>query len=111
MTVPNVYGDTADVAQQILQGDGFTVTAKTVTGSAGSTPGDVFATNPSAGTSVARGSAVTIYVAAQSPSPTASPTPSATPTTSSPTPTPSDGGGPGGNGNGNGNGGGGGGGN
>ena len=110
VTVPNVSGDTAAVAQQILQGDGFTVTAKTVTGSAGSTPGDVFATNPSAGTSVARGSSVTIYVAAQSASPTASPTPSATPATTSPTPTTSAGGGPGGNGNGNGNGNGGGGG-
>ena len=76
--VPGVVGDSASTAQQVLQGDGFKVVTKTLAGPANSTPGDVFQQNPNAQTSVAQGSTVTIYVAAQPPSPTpSSPSPTA----------------------------------
>ncbi len=94
VTVPNVSGDTASTAQQILQGDGFKVATKTVSGPASATPGTVFQQTPAAQSSVAQGSTVTIYVAAQ-PSPTASP--SASPT-ASPSPTATNSGGNGGGG-------------
>jgi len=86
--VPNVIGDPAATAQQILSGDGFHVVTKTVAGPAGSTPGDVFDQTPSSGT-LPSGGTVTIYVASQpppSPTPTQS-TPSPTPSPSSPSPT------------------------
>jgi serine/threonine-protein kinase len=87
--VPNVVGDSASTAQQILQGAGLTPVTKTVSGPASATPGTVFTQTPGAQSSVARNSTVTIYVAATPPSPTASPTPKASPTSSaSPTPTP-----------------------
>ncbi len=83
--VPSVIGDPAGTAQQILQGDGFTVVTKTVAGPAQSTPGNVFSQNPSGGT-LPTGGTVTIYVAAQpAPSPTPStpsPSPSSSPTSS-----------------------------
>ncbi len=85
VNVPSVVGDSASTAQQILQGDGFKVDPKTVTGPSGATPGDVFQQTPSGSSSVPQGSTVTIYIAAQP----ASPTPSAP----SPTPSQSQGGG------------------
>ena len=109
-TVPSVTGDSASTAEQILQGAGFNVIPKTVSGApASTTPGDVFQQNPAGNSSAAQGSTVTIYIAAQSASPTPSPTPSATQSASpAPSPTssglPSGGGGNGGGGNGNGNG-------
>jgi len=108
VTVPSVVGDSASTAQQILQGDGFNVNTKTVSGPSTAQPGDVFQQTPAPNSSVAQGSTVTIYVAQQ---PTASPTPSPTPSQSQPSGggSPSTGGFFGGGGNGNGNGGGGGG--
>jgi len=87
-----VVGDSASTAQQILQGDGFKVDAKTVAGPSSATPGDVFNQTPSGNSSVPQGTTVTIYVAAQ-PTPTTSapnPTPSQSqPAGNNPTPTPS----------------------
>jgi beta-lactam-binding protein with PASTA domain/tRNA A-37 threonylcarbamoyl transferase component Bud32 len=107
VTVPSVVGDSASTAQQILQGAGFQVNTKTVAGPSSAQAGDVFQQTPAPNSQVAKGSSVTIYVAAQS----ASPTPSAS-TGGSGSASPSSGGffGGGGNGNGNGNGNGGGGG-
>ena len=92
VNVPSVIGDSASTAQTILQGDGFKVDPKTVTGPSSATPGDVFNQTPSGNSSVPQGSTVTIYIAAQQ----ASPTPSAPSPTQSqpqggnnPTPTPS----------------------
>jgi serine/threonine-protein kinase len=78
VNVPSVVGDSASTAQQILQGDGFKVDAKTVTGPSSATPGDVFQQTPSGNVSAPQGTTVTIYVAAQP-----------TPTTSAPNPSPS----------------------
>jgi beta-lactam-binding protein with PASTA domain len=111
VTVPSVVGDSASTAQTILQGDGFTVDTKTVTGPSSAQAGDVFQQTPAPNSSVAQGAKVTIYVAAQTASPTPSPSASQ-PFGGSPSPSASDfnfGGGGGGNGNGGGNGGGGGG--
>src|ERR1700760_745716 len=92
VNVPSVVGDSASTAQQILQGDGFKVNPKTVTGPSGATPGDVFQQTPSGNQSVPQGSTVTIYIA-QQPTPTTSapnPTPSQSqPGGNNPTPTPS----------------------
>ena len=85
VNVPSVVGDSASLAQQILQGDGFKVDTKTATGPSGSTPGDVFQQTPTANSSAAQGAVVTIYIAAQPASPT--------PTTPNPSPTQSQGGG------------------
>jgi eukaryotic-like serine/threonine-protein kinase len=105
--VPNVVGDSASTAEQILQGAGFNPVPKTVAGPANATPGNVFQQTPSGQSSAAQGSNVTIYIAAQPP---ASPTPTQTTPSPNPSPTdttggllgPSGGGGNGGNGNGNG---------
>src|SRR6201996_659247 len=101
VTVPSVVGDSASTAQQILQGAGFQVNTKTVAGPSSAQAGDVFQQTPAPNSQVAKGSSVTIYVAAQS----ASPTPSAS-TGGRGSASPSSGGffGGGGNGNGNGNG-------
>ena len=92
VTVPSVVGDSASTAQTILQGAGFKVDPKTVTGSASATPGDVFQQTPTGNSSAQQGATVTIYIAAQPPSPSPT-TPSPSPTQSqgggSPTPTPS----------------------
>jgi eukaryotic-like serine/threonine-protein kinase len=84
--VQNVVGDPKATAVSILQNQGFKVQVITVAGPASATPGNVFQQNPAAGSSLAAGSTVTIYVAAAAtpttppPSSPASPTPSATPT-------------------------------
>jgi serine/threonine protein kinase len=83
--VPGVIGDSASTAQTILQGAGFKVDPKTVTGPASSTPGDVFSQTPAGNSPEPQGATVTIYIAAQPPSPT--------PTAPSPTPSQSQGGG------------------
>jgi eukaryotic-like serine/threonine-protein kinase len=109
VTVPSVVGDSASTAQTILQGDGFTVNTKTVTGPSSAQPGDVFQQTPAPNSSVAQGTTVTIYVAAQTASPTPSPSASQPFGGGSPSPSASDfnfGGGGNGNGGGGGNGGG-----
>jgi serine/threonine-protein kinase len=84
--VQSTVGDPEATAQQILSGLGFNVVTKVVQGPAGSTPGNVFSQTPDSGT-VATGSTVTIFVAAQQ---TASPSPSPSPSaSSSPSPSPS----------------------
>ncbi len=91
-TVPNVVGLSEQSAQASLQSAGFKVNAQTVAGPAGTTPGNVWQENPSANSTAAPGTTVTILVQPQaSPSPTGSPTapPSAT---TNPTPTTSAGG-------------------
>jgi serine/threonine-protein kinase len=92
VNVPSVIGDSASTAQTILQGAGFKVDPKTVTGPSSATPGDVFNQTPAGNASAPEGSTITIYIAQQP----ASPTPTApTPTQSqpqggnNPTPTPS----------------------
>jgi serine/threonine-protein kinase len=84
--VPNVVGDPAATAQQILQSQGFIVQVNTVAGPAGALPGLVFHQSPAAGQNLAPGATVVIFVAAQ-PSPTPT-TPTPTPTTPTPTPSP-----------------------
>jgi serine/threonine-protein kinase len=79
--VQNVVGDPKATAVSILQNQGFEVQVITVAGPADATPGNVFQQNPAAGSSLAAGSTVIIYVAA-------TPTPTQTPTTPTPTPTP-----------------------
>ncbi len=81
--VPSVVGLSAGSAQASLQSAGFKVNVQTVAGPAGTPPGDVWQQNPTAHTTVAPGTTVTILV-----QPQASPTPTATPT---PTPTASGG--------------------
>jgi eukaryotic-like serine/threonine-protein kinase len=95
VTVPSVVGDSASTAQQILQGDGFNVSTKTVTGPSSAQAGDVFQQTPAPNSSVAQGATVTIYVAAQSASPTPSPTPTASQPFGGGSPSPSTGGGSG----------------
>jgi len=85
--VQNVVGDPKATAESILQNQGFSVHVITVAGPASATPGNVFQQNPAAGSSLASGSTVTIYVAA-TPTPTQTPTtPTPTPTQTTPTPT------------------------
>jgi serine/threonine-protein kinase len=98
--VPSVVGDSQATATQLLQTAGFSVVSKTESGApAGTTPGNVFAQNPTGNSSAVKGTPVTIFVAAQPTTPTASPTPSATPS-ASPTPSATDSGAPGGGGTG-----------
>jgi eukaryotic-like serine/threonine-protein kinase len=92
VNVPSVVGDSASTAQTILQGDGFKVDPKTVTGPSSATPGDVFQQTPSGNSSVPQGSTVTIYIAAQPTPTTSAPNPSPSqsqPSGNNPTPTPS----------------------
>jgi eukaryotic-like serine/threonine-protein kinase len=86
VTVPSVIGEPQATAQQVLANAGFKVHAVTAAGPPGTTPGNVFNQNPGAQTQAAKGSVVTIFVAAQQVSPT--PTPSATTPPANPTPTP-----------------------
>ncbi|HKD87548.1 MAG TPA: PASTA domain-containing protein, partial [Streptosporangiaceae bacterium] len=84
-TVPtDVIGMPEQQAQNLLEGPqyGYMVTPQPGpgTGQPGEQPGTVYATSPSVGTQLAKGSAITIYVFE----------PSASPTTSSPSPNPSD---------------------
>ena len=91
-TVPNVVGLSEQSAQASLQSAGFKVNAQTLAGPAGTTPGNVWQENPSANSTAAPGTTVTILVQPQaSPSPTGSPTAPPSPTTT-PSPTTSAGG-------------------
>jgi eukaryotic-like serine/threonine-protein kinase len=77
--IPPVVGETQAQATQTLQKDGFSVSVVMAQAPAGFSAGQVFQTNPSAGTTATQGTTVTIYVAqAASPSPSASATPSPT---------------------------------
>jgi eukaryotic-like serine/threonine-protein kinase len=81
VAVPNVVGDPQATAQSILSGDGFNVQVNTEAGPPSATPGSVFQQQPSADSMQAKGSTVTIFVAAQAAT--------APPTTTAPTQTPS----------------------
>ena len=88
VTVPDVKGDPASTARQILENDGFQVNASTVAGPPGSLPGIVFNQSPPAGSVQVKGSTVIIYVAAQpatTPPPTTPPPTTPPPTTPPPT--------------------------
>jgi len=87
--VPGVVGDGTAEATAALENDGFTVNTVTASGagSSGFDPGTVWKTTPAAGTVLAHGGTVTIYVVPQATS-SPTPTPSAS-ASASPTPTPS----------------------
>jgi serine/threonine-protein kinase len=89
VSVPNVVGDTATVATQTLENDGFKVTVSVTADNASQMvqPGTVFDQNPPANSIKPQGTNVIIFVQPQQASPT--PTPSATPSdTGTPTGTP-----------------------
>jgi serine/threonine-protein kinase len=77
VTVPPVVGDSQQTANTILTAAGFQVNVQQGSGPAQYASGTVFAQQPAASTSLAKGSKVTIYVQAAA-SPPASPTPSPT---------------------------------
>ncbi|HWG65539.1 MAG TPA: Stk1 family PASTA domain-containing Ser/Thr kinase [Streptosporangiaceae bacterium] len=88
VAVQSVIGDPKSTAKSILTNQGFTVNVQTQAPPAGIQPGTVFQQNPTKGTILAKGSTVTIFVAAQ-PKPSPPPTPTPTPTSSAtPTGTP-----------------------
>jgi beta-lactam-binding protein with PASTA domain len=60
--VPDVTGDTAGAAASILQGQGFQVNEVDQASQPGTAAGEVYLQNPPAGTQLAYGSTVTIYV-------------------------------------------------
>jgi len=83
--VPNVVGLSQQSAEASLQSAGFKTNVQTVAGPAGTTPGNVWQQNPTANTTEAPGTTVTILV-----QPAATPTPTDTGTgtpTVTPTPT------------------------
>jgi serine/threonine-protein kinase len=80
--VPNVVGLSESSAETILTADGFTPQPNMLAGPASATPGNVFQQQPAAGSTLAKGSTVTIYVASPSASASPSPSSSATPTDS-----------------------------
>jgi eukaryotic-like serine/threonine-protein kinase len=81
-SVPNVVGLSAQSAQASLQSAGFKVNVQTVSGPAGTTPGNVWQQNPSSGATAAPGTTVTILV-----QPAATQSPSPPPSSQSPNPT------------------------
>jgi eukaryotic-like serine/threonine-protein kinase len=102
--VPNVVGLSEQSAQASLQSAGFKANVQTVAGPAGTTPGNVWQQNPTANTTEAPGTTVTILVQPAA-TPSGSPTDTGSPTPTTPTPSGPTNGGGGGNGNGNGGGG------
>jgi serine/threonine-protein kinase len=76
-SVPNVVGLSQASATTSLQSAGFKVNVETVAGQNGTAPGDVWQQNPTANSTAAPGSSVTILVQPQLSTPT--PTPSVTP--------------------------------
>ena len=86
--VPNVVNEPKDTAAQILKSDGFNPQVQTVAGPQGATPGNVFQQTPNAGTTLAQGSTVTIFVAKAPPPPSPAPTPTQTNPNPVPTNTP-----------------------
>jgi serine/threonine-protein kinase len=91
VTVPSVIGDSQQTASQILTTAGFAVSVQQGSGPAQIVNGTVFSQQPTANSTAAKGSTVTIFVQnGASPSPSPSPsssTPTTPPTTSTPTPT------------------------
>ncbi|MDQ2814192.1 MAG: Stk1 family PASTA domain-containing Ser/Thr kinase [Actinomycetota bacterium] len=75
--VPPVVGDSQATASSQLSGSGFQVVVQPGSGPAQFAAGTVFAQQPAASTTLAKGSKVTIYVQI-APTPSASPTPSPT---------------------------------
>jgi serine/threonine-protein kinase len=89
VTVPSVIGDSQQTASQILTTAGFAVSVQQGSGPAQIANGTVFSQQPTANSTAAKGSTVTIFVQnGASPSPSPSPSPSTTPTTPPPTATP-----------------------
>ncbi len=85
--VPSVVGLSQQSAEASLQSAGFKANVQTVAGPAGTTPGNVWQQNPTANTTEAPGTTVTILVqpaATPPPSPTDTGSPTATPTGSAP---------------------------
>ena len=76
-SVPNVVGLSQASATTSLQSAGFKVNVETVAGQNGTAPGDVWQQNPTANSTAAPGSSVTILVQPQLA--TTTPTPSVTP--------------------------------
>ena len=76
-SVPNVVGLSQASATTSLQSAGFKVNVETVAGQNGTAPGDVWQQNPTANSTAAPGSSVTILVQPQVSTPT--PSPSVTP--------------------------------
>jgi beta-lactam-binding protein with PASTA domain/tRNA A-37 threonylcarbamoyl transferase component Bud32 len=80
-SVPNVVGLSQASATTSLQSAGFKVNVETVAGQNGTAPGDVWQQNPTANSTAAPGSSVTILVQPQlattSPSPSVTPSPTA----------------------------------
>jgi beta-lactam-binding protein with PASTA domain len=88
--VPAVVGQSQAAATTALENEGFNVNTQILSGagSSGFNPGQVWKTNPAAGTMVAQGGSVTIFVVPQATTPpTTPPTPTPSPT-SSPSPSP-----------------------
>ncbi len=81
-SVPNVVGLSQASATTSLQSAGFKVNVETVAGQNGTAPGDVWQQNPTANSTAAPGSSVTILVQPQLSTPTPSPPPSPTATAS-----------------------------
>ncbi len=88
-TVKNVVGLQVSSAQSLLQNQGFKVSIQQLPGPDNTAPNTVWQQQPNAGTTLAQGSTVTIFVQPATPSPpptTASPSPTATDTTKTPSP-------------------------
>ncbi len=80
VTVPDVTGDTRSQANNTLNASGLTATFTTVPVSDPSKDGVVQSESPTAGTSVATGSAVTVAIGSYSPATTSTTVPSSTTT-------------------------------
>jgi serine/threonine-protein kinase len=81
-SVPNVVGLSQASATTSLQSAGFKVNVETVAGQNGTAAGDVWQQNPTANSTAAPGSSVTILVQPQVATPPTSPTAPASPTAS-----------------------------
>jgi serine/threonine-protein kinase len=79
VSIPSVVGDSQQTASQILTNAGFQVSVQQGSGPANYANGTVFQQQPSANTTAAKGSTVTIYVQTGA-SPTGSPTDTGSPT-------------------------------
>ena len=80
--MPNVVGLSQASATTSLQSAGFKVNVETVAGQNGTAAGDVWQQNPTANSTAAPGSSVTILVQPQVATPPTSPTAPASPTAS-----------------------------
>ena len=77
--VPNVVGASQQDARRKIEQAGFTVGNVTESPTAGSAPGTVISSSPSAGQTTRLGSSIDLVVASAPPTPTPTPTESATP--------------------------------